>query len=278
MSELPGSIWPFDTGQSNFFILNLAVGGDWPGPAQRRHLLSVRNARRLREGVHELKVAPVQHPVGLAAVRFSFGDTMARLTDVRCVCASHSPHPGLRTARLIRGCASHRPTARLSLFFRMLRIRMRWTRRATTCAMRSTFTASGSWTNPAWPEGRRPAASRAGHDAGDRRDTGQHDETYTIPVGKTSSVRDHYNSRTRRLRLTTPGRKLSIEIRAYDDGIAFRYPSSPKPPCIEVRIEHELTAVLSTPKMQRSIRSMLDGFQTPYEDEYQNAPGERPAS
>ena len=24
--------------------------------------------------------------------------------------------------------------------------------------------------------------------------TGEHDETYTIPVGKTSTVRDHYNS------------------------------------------------------------------------------------
>ncbi len=31
MSKLPGSVWPFDAGQSNFFILNLAVGGDWPG-------------------------------------------------------------------------------------------------------------------------------------------------------------------------------------------------------------------------------------------------------
>jgi len=27
-----GAIWPFDGGQANFIILNLAVGGDWPGP------------------------------------------------------------------------------------------------------------------------------------------------------------------------------------------------------------------------------------------------------
>ena len=26
-----GSVWPFDNGQSNFFLINLAVGGDWPG-------------------------------------------------------------------------------------------------------------------------------------------------------------------------------------------------------------------------------------------------------
>ncbi|MGA9063539.1 MAG: family 16 glycosylhydrolase [Terracidiphilus sp.] len=28
---LSGSVWPFDSGQSNFIILNLAVGGSWPG-------------------------------------------------------------------------------------------------------------------------------------------------------------------------------------------------------------------------------------------------------
>jgi beta-glucanase (GH16 family) len=27
-----GAIWPFDAGQSNFIILNLAIGGDYPGP------------------------------------------------------------------------------------------------------------------------------------------------------------------------------------------------------------------------------------------------------
>jgi beta-glucanase (GH16 family) len=27
-----GGVWPFDAGQSNFIILNLAIGGSWPGP------------------------------------------------------------------------------------------------------------------------------------------------------------------------------------------------------------------------------------------------------
>ena len=31
ISGLSGSVWPFDGGQANFIILNLAVGGDWPG-------------------------------------------------------------------------------------------------------------------------------------------------------------------------------------------------------------------------------------------------------
>lgn len=31
LSGLAGSAWPFDSGQANFIILNLAVGGSWPG-------------------------------------------------------------------------------------------------------------------------------------------------------------------------------------------------------------------------------------------------------
>ena len=31
LSGLSGAMWPFDAGQANFIILNLAVGGSWPG-------------------------------------------------------------------------------------------------------------------------------------------------------------------------------------------------------------------------------------------------------
>lgn len=31
LSKLSGAVWPFDTGNSNFLLLNLAIGGDWPG-------------------------------------------------------------------------------------------------------------------------------------------------------------------------------------------------------------------------------------------------------
>jgi beta-glucanase (GH16 family) len=31
MSKLPGAVWPFDAGQSSFILLDLAIGGDWPG-------------------------------------------------------------------------------------------------------------------------------------------------------------------------------------------------------------------------------------------------------
>jgi beta-glucanase (GH16 family) len=32
LSSLTGAVWPFDEGQSNFIILNLAIGGSYPGP------------------------------------------------------------------------------------------------------------------------------------------------------------------------------------------------------------------------------------------------------
>jgi beta-glucanase (GH16 family) len=31
LNNLSGAVWPFDGGQSNFIILNLAIGGSWPG-------------------------------------------------------------------------------------------------------------------------------------------------------------------------------------------------------------------------------------------------------
>jgi beta-glucanase (GH16 family) len=31
ISGLSGSVWPFDSGESSFIILNLAIGGSWPG-------------------------------------------------------------------------------------------------------------------------------------------------------------------------------------------------------------------------------------------------------
>lgn len=31
LASLPGAVWPFDSGNAQFFILNLAVGGSWPG-------------------------------------------------------------------------------------------------------------------------------------------------------------------------------------------------------------------------------------------------------
>ncbi|MFP5236934.1 MAG: glycoside hydrolase family 97 protein [Acidobacteriota bacterium] len=98
-------------------------------------------------------------------------------------------------------------------------------------------------------------------------ETGQVDSTYTIPVGKTSSVRDHYNW-ARAEFADASGRKLSIEMRAYDDGIAFRYDVPDQPALHQVRIQHELTE-FKFAKDATLYPLLLDGFQSPYEDEYQ---------
>lgn len=97
--------------------------------------------------------------------------------------------------------------------------------------------------------------------------TGMRDETYTIPVGKTNSVRDHYNFAIVDC-ADTSGRRLSVEIRAYDDGVAFRYILPMQTGMKNVRIEHELTG-FTYAKDATLYPLILDGFQTSYEDEYQ---------
>ena len=93
------------------------------------------------------------------------------------------------------------------------------------------------------------------------------DESYTIPVGKTSTVRNHYNS-VREDFQDASGRKLTIEVRVFDDGAAFRYIVPEQPLLKHVRIAHELTQ-FTYAKDATTYPLILDGFQSSYEDEYQ---------
>jgi len=95
----------------------------------------------------------------------------------------------------------------------------------------------------------------------------QHDETYTIPVGKTSSVRDHYNA-IRAEFADDSDRKLAVEMRAYDDGVAFRMIVPEQAAFKHVRLERELTEFRFT-KDATSYPLVLDGYQSSYEDDYQ---------
>jgi alpha-glucosidase len=97
--------------------------------------------------------------------------------------------------------------------------------------------------------------------------TGQADSTYAIPVGKTSTVRDHYNSALVDLE-DDSGRKLSVEIRAYDDGVAFRYIVPDQAALHRLRMERELTEFRYI-KDATLYPLLLEGFQSSYEDEYQ---------
>lgn len=98
-------------------------------------------------------------------------------------------------------------------------------------------------------------------------ETGHADQTYAIPVGKTSNVRDHYNSERADYE-DTDGRKVSVEVRVYDDGIAFRLLVPEQPALKHVRVEHELTEFRFS-KDAITYPLVLDSFQSSYEDEYQ---------
>lgn len=49
------------------------------------------------------------------------------------------------------------------------------------------------------------------------------DETYTLPVGKRSSLRNHYNEATITISDNLGNHTMGILLRAYDDGFAYRY-------------------------------------------------------
>ena len=93
------------------------------------------------------------------------------------------------------------------------------------------------------------------------------DETYTIPVGKTSTVRDHYNG-VRADFEDAADRKLTVEVRAFDDGVAFRYLVPEQPSLNQVNIANELTEFAYV-KDATTYPLILDGYQTEWEDEYQ---------
>lgn len=94
------------------------------------------------------------------------------------------------------------------------------------------------------------------------------DQSYTIPVGKTSTVRNHYNG-VRAEFADESGRKLTIEVRAFDSGVAFRY-LVPEQSSLgqHVNVTQELTQ-FSYVKDAVTYPLVLNGFQSSYEDEYQ---------
>jgi len=73
---------------------------------------------------------------------------------------------------------------------------------------------------------------------------GQQDTTYATVWGKASHVRNHYNEVTIDLLETSEtGRKLTVVLRAYNDGVAFRYVLPEQPHLREFRLAQELTTI-----------------------------------
>ena len=105
-----------------------------------------------------------------------------------------------------------------------------------------------------------------------RSKTSSVDQTYTVPAGKTRTIRDHYNSMIAEyLQNGSLGRMVSIEVRAYDDGVAFRYAVPWNEQLRSMQIDDEFTE-FQFAKDAESYPLILDGFATNYEDGYTRMP------
>ena len=101
---------------------------------------------------------------------------------------------------------------------------------------------------------------------------GSGDETYNMPHGKSNPVRNHYNSILAEFEETArPGRRLSIEARAYDDGAAFRYIIPEQAALREIRIVREKTQ-FDFAKDGDAWPLVLASYRTPYEANYEHVP------
>ncbi|MBV8550848.1 MAG: glycoside hydrolase family 97 protein [Acidobacteriaceae bacterium] len=96
----------------------------------------------------------------------------------------------------------------------------------------------------------------------------QADETYRLITGKASTVRDHYNAlRVDAAEKDYPGRKLTIEARAYDDAIAFRYVVPQQGPLDDYRLKQEKTEFRIS-RDATTYALLLPHYHTMYEAEY----------
>ena len=94
------------------------------------------------------------------------------------------------------------------------------------------------------------------------------DQTWTVLQGKANPVRDHYNAVTvQAVETAANGRRLAIEARAYDDGVAFRYVVPEQPSLKDVRIQNESTEFRFS-KDASTLALISRGFQTSNEDDY----------
>ena len=94
------------------------------------------------------------------------------------------------------------------------------------------------------------------------------DETWTPVAGKANPIRNHYNAVTvQTVETAANGRRLAMEARAYDDGVAFRYVVPEQPSVKELRILNESTQFRFS-KDANTFSLISRGFQTSNEDDY----------
>jgi alpha-glucosidase len=94
------------------------------------------------------------------------------------------------------------------------------------------------------------------------------DETWKPVQGKASSIRNRYNAVSiQTVETAGTGRRLVVEARAYDDGVAFRYVVPEQPSIKELRILNESTEFRFS-KDASTFSLISRGFQTSNEDDY----------
>lgn len=95
------------------------------------------------------------------------------------------------------------------------------------------------------------------------------DTTYSIPVGKAAVARDlHRELIVSLVETSAPGRKLDVAIRAFDDGVAFRYRIPEQSALTDIVLTAERTR-LRFPGSPTARALRLDSFTTPYEKHYE---------
>jgi len=97
--------------------------------------------------------------------------------------------------------------------------------------------------------------------------TGKIDETYTVPAGKSSSIRNQCNTVT--VEAIENARTLTIEARAYNDAVAFRYQLPPASGSI--KIANERTQFVMG-REGTAYPLILRSYRTPWEDHYHTLP------
>lgn len=98
------------------------------------------------------------------------------------------------------------------------------------------------------------------------------DQTYTVPAGKTSRIRSHYNGLTAEYEQNgTLGRRINVEVRVYDDGVAFRYVIPWSGQMADAQIDDEFTE-FNFAKDAESYPLMVSDYATNYEDGYSRMP------
>lgn len=100
---------------------------------------------------------------------------------------------------------------------------------------------------------------------------GMHDETFVIPVGKSSSARDHHRELVVSLEeADSPRRQFDVVVRAFDDGVAFRYVLKRVGEGAEFTLTEELTR-FTFPGDPTAHILPLAGFATSYEARYETS-------